>query len=60
MTGISIELPTDKATPSVTPDRPPAGESHQMLPAEMKGVGLDQKEPLKHKVWGQLVPRIAR
>lgn len=22
-----------------------------MLPAEMKGAGLDQKEPWKHKVW---------
>lgn len=27
---------------------------------EIKGVGLDQGEPVNHKVWGQLVPRAAR
>lgn len=36
--GISMELPTDRAAPSGTPDRqtppsPHCGESHQMLPA---------------------------
>lgn len=55
-------LPTDKVTPSVTPDRqtPLWGRATKCYLPEIKGVGLDQEEQAKQEVWGQLVPRAAR
>lgn len=47
-----LALPTDKAVPSVTPDRqtPWWERATKCYLPGMKGVGLDQGEPARHKV----------